>query len=294
MLSVGLVVGVFKLLAHLFEALSARSKAPESRGPSARSQTLAAFTVIGLLVVLVAVGTSRSSSADHQTSSYADARPSPAPTVSPGAQALQRASACLEREDWDCVESQLQAASSAGESTTTIAAQASVELEEQAEQLIKDARKSGRTERKRLLAEADASLARALRFDATNAKAKSALGTVRQIRRGSSKPKTIRAEAEPGSVASRSAADEAIAAASSATPGTTYSDSSAALHEATSSVEVPPRVEPSHSTYAPRCAENGSCYGDLSTTTGRAKTTHVKGYYRKDGTYVRGHYRSHR
>jgi len=42
------------------------------------------------------------------------------------------------------------------------------------------------------------------------------------------------------------------------------------------------------------CAENGSCYGDISTITGRPKTTHVQGYFRKDGTYVRGHYRSKR
>jgi hypothetical protein len=41
-----------------------------------------------------------------------------------------------------------------------------------------------------------------------------------------------------------------------------------------------------------RCAENNSCYGDISAITGRPKTTHVKGYYRRDGTYVRGHYRS--
>ena len=40
------------------------------------------------------------------------------------------------------------------------------------------------------------------------------------------------------------------------------------------------------------CAENGSCYGDTSANTGRPKTVAVKGYYRKDGTYVRGHYRS--
>ena len=40
------------------------------------------------------------------------------------------------------------------------------------------------------------------------------------------------------------------------------------------------------------CAENGSCYGDLSTATGKPKTTRVQGYYRADGTYVRGHYRS--
>ena len=48
---------------------------------------------------------------------------------------------------------------------------------------------------------------------------------------------------------------------------------------------APPRI-------APHCAENGSCWGDISVNTGRPKTVHVRGYYRKDGTYVRGHYRS--
>ena len=40
------------------------------------------------------------------------------------------------------------------------------------------------------------------------------------------------------------------------------------------------------------CAENGSCYGDLSNVNGMPKTTLVNGYYRSDGTYVRGYYRS--
>lgn len=40
------------------------------------------------------------------------------------------------------------------------------------------------------------------------------------------------------------------------------------------------------------CAENGSCYGDISSVNGTPKTIQVDGYYRKDGTYVRGHYRS--
>jgi hypothetical protein len=40
------------------------------------------------------------------------------------------------------------------------------------------------------------------------------------------------------------------------------------------------------------CAENGSCFGDTSVINGLPKTTHVDGYFRKDGTYVRGHYRS--
>jgi hypothetical protein len=42
------------------------------------------------------------------------------------------------------------------------------------------------------------------------------------------------------------------------------------------------------------CAENGTCYGDVSSTTGLPKTTYVHGYTRRDGTYVRSHYRSHR
>jgi hypothetical protein len=40
------------------------------------------------------------------------------------------------------------------------------------------------------------------------------------------------------------------------------------------------------------CAENGSCYGEISNINGTPKTTHVNGYFRSDGTYVRGHYRS--
>lgn len=40
------------------------------------------------------------------------------------------------------------------------------------------------------------------------------------------------------------------------------------------------------------CAENGSCYGDLSMRTGLPKTVHVNGHYRANGTYVQGHYRS--
>lgn len=49
---------------------------------------------------------------------------------------------------------------------------------------------------------------------------------------------------------------------------------------------------PSTSYTPPSCAENGSCYGDISNINGLPKTTNVRGYYRKDGTYVRGHYRS--
>jgi hypothetical protein len=42
---------------------------------------------------------------------------------------------------------------------------------------------------------------------------------------------------------------------------------------------------------SPFVAENGSYYGELNEN-GISKTVYVRGYYRKDGTYVRGHYRS--
>jgi len=42
----------------------------------------------------------------------------------------------------------------------------------------------------------------------------------------------------------------------------------------------------------PLIAENGSYYGEISKRTGRPKTIYVHGYFRSDGTYVRGHYRS--
>lgn len=58
-----------------------------------------------------------------------------------------------------------------------------------------------------------------------------------------------------------------------------------------------PTYRPTYSppgAYGRPCAENGSCYGDISALTGRPKTVAVRGYYRKNGTYVRGHYRSHK
>jgi len=42
----------------------------------------------------------------------------------------------------------------------------------------------------------------------------------------------------------------------------------------------------------PPVAEGGSYYGQISETTGLPKTVHVRGYFRKDGTYVQSHYRS--
>jgi hypothetical protein len=45
-------------------------------------------------------------------------------------------------------------------------------------------------------------------------------------------------------------------------------------------------------TTPPACAENKSCNGDISKATGRPKTVYVRGYCRKDGVCVKGHYRS--
>ena len=56
--------------------------------------------------------------------------------------------------------------------------------------------------------------------------------------------------------------------------------------------KAPAVAVPERATRVPLCAGNGSCYGDISSYTGRPKKVHVSGYYRKDGTYVRGHYRS--
>lgn len=44
--------------------------------------------------------------------------------------------------------------------------------------------------------------------------------------------------------------------------------------------------------YLPHLAENGSFRGELSSDTGRPKSVYVRGYVRKDGTYVQSHYRS--
>ena len=75
------------------------------------------------------------------------------------------------------------------------------------------------------------------------------------------------------------------------TPGASYravpSDGAATnITSTTSSAQTTKPISP----YS--CAENGSCYGDVSAATGREKTVPVQGYYRRDGTYVRGHYRS--
>jgi hypothetical protein len=42
----------------------------------------------------------------------------------------------------------------------------------------------------------------------------------------------------------------------------------------------------------PAVAENGDIRGADNDGDGRAEPVHVRGYYRKDGTYVRGHYRA--
>lgn len=78
-----------------------------------------------------------------------------------------------------------------------------------------------------------------------------------------------------------------------------YQPPTAPTNQAQTQPAYQPSPQPSYQpTYRPTvpttglCAENGSCYGDISVLTGRPKTVAVGGYYRKNGTYVRGHYRS--
>lgn len=53
---------------------------------------------------------------------------------------------------------------------------------------------------------------------------------------------------------------------------------------------VPPPAPASLPRYG--CSESGSCYGEISPATGKPKTVYVPGYFRSDGKYVRGYYRS--
>jgi hypothetical protein len=74
-----------------------------------------------------------------------------------------------------------------------------------------------------------------------------------------------------------------------------YSVNTQPVHQPSTAASAPSyTLRPAYSPqlYKPLCAENGTCYGDISNLTGRPKTTHVRGYFRKDGTYVRGHYPS--
>ncbi len=70
-------------------------------------------------------------------------------------------------------------------------------------------------------------------------------------------------------------------------------------HSSLSSVlELPPSlkriatIEDNNGISIPFYAENGSYWGQISNITGRPKTIYVRGYYRKDGTYVRSYFRS--
>lgn len=44
--------------------------------------------------------------------------------------------------------------------------------------------------------------------------------------------------------------------------------------------------------YANLGGRNDSYYGEISERTHRPKTENIDGYYRQDGSYVKGHYRS--
>lgn len=65
---------------------------------------------------------------------------------------------------------------------------------------------------------------------------------------------------------------------------------------ATEPVAQAPATAPSYPpsyTRSPGCT-SGNYYGAISCATGLPKTTYVRPYFRKDGTFVSGHYRSRR
>jgi hypothetical protein len=111
---------------------------------------------------------------------------------------------------------------------------------------------------------------------------------------------TIEGRGDEASAAVAAARDEAFAAEAAA--AVAERDTYRTTPSAFASIRVPERETASPqlpqqtatTAYVPQvgCAENGSCYGDVSAATGRPKTVSVGGYYRRDGTYVRGHYRS--
>jgi len=74
-------------------------------------------------------------------------------------------------------------------------------------------------------------------------------------------------------------------------PSRLTDEQKAGVAEATLERAQQSKAQPSPSTDGAPCVENGSCYGDLNAS-GVPKTVGVRGYYRKDGTYVRGYYRS--
>ena len=78
----------------------------------------------------------------------------------------------------------------------------------------------------------------------------------------------------------------------SSVTGTTSTNPAFVRPDQSGSTSTPPSTLPSTPPIGPSCAENGSCYGDTSNINGMPKTNHVNGYFRRDGTYVRGHYRS--
>jgi hypothetical protein len=95
-------------------------------------------------------------------------------------------------------------------------------------------------------------------------------------------PSSVRATAPPAAApVYRHAPDPPAAPAAAFQPAAVHA------YQPTWQPIPPPPVR-----YAPSCGENGSCYGDISTLTGRPKTSYVRGYTRRDGTYVRSHYRS--
>jgi len=76
-------------------------------------------------------------------------------------------------------------------------------------------------------------------------------------------------------------------------PPSTYQPPSPQPTYASAATAAPRLYTPPAPRYSSGC-QSGNYYGAISCVTGLPKTTYVRSYYRKDGTFVRSHYRSRR
>ena len=275
-LTIGLVIGLFKLIGHIISGLS-------SSNEREHKQALALLCGLGVIAGAIAV---TAIVAGQDNSDFSNPAPisdhaASVPAVDRGDELKREASGCVERADWDCAESKLAEAERFGASTTTERARVASLLISDAEASYTAAKKARGKERKALFQQAASALQRAKIFDPTISNDRGALQLAAKIKRADARPKRVKAtdETDQASNLDYTVRTEPVASATEA--NTDVADPSR-------NASVDPQRVPSQQ----GCAENGSCYGDISTATGRPKTVEVRGYYRKDGTYVRGHYRS--
>lgn len=280
--AVGLLLAlVVDILKTLYVSLGSKnpSRSPArttERAPRHTEAIAGAIAVIVVAAVVIAIGkgrpeTARSEGAPTSTPYAASASPQPS-------RAYESASSCIDSGDWDCAAAQVEAAAGYGLDVQPLRDRAASILTQRGHELLAEAKKTRRKARPEVLAEASATVDRAAAFRPSDLTEVNRLRTdIKRAQRG---------KKGAASVPSSRVADvdvNSLRSAPAETPPVPVVQPT-----------ITPSITPAPSSSRGACAENGSCYGDLSAITGRPKTIQVRGYYRKDGTYVRGHYRSHR